>query len=137
MDEVDRQRGLRAGADLLIRGLRLQLDEQEQRHEETVARLDERYTATIRQLEAELADARRRLEVRNWADSVVTRLPIADSLWLAISKATGGNLHTSVIEILLRAGAAGVMIMACPARDCRHREGPRWLASPARRWRRT
>jgi coenzyme F420-reducing hydrogenase delta subunit/Pyruvate/2-oxoacid:ferredoxin oxidoreductase delta subunit len=39
----------------------------------------------------------------------------------------GGNLHTSVIEILLRGGAAGVMIMACPPRDCRHREGPRWL----------
>lgn len=40
----------------------------------------------------------------------------------------GGNLHTSVIEILLRGGAAGVMVMACPPRDCRHREGPRWLA---------
>jgi Pyruvate/2-oxoacid:ferredoxin oxidoreductase delta subunit/coenzyme F420-reducing hydrogenase delta subunit len=39
----------------------------------------------------------------------------------------GGDLHTSVIEILLRSGAAGVMIMACPPRDCRHREGPRWL----------
>ena len=38
-----------------------------------------------------------------------------------------GNLHTSVIEILLRGGAAGVMVLACPPRDCRHREGPRWL----------
>ena len=38
-----------------------------------------------------------------------------------------GNLHTSVIEILLRAGAAGVMVLACPPRDCWHREGPRWL----------
>jgi ferredoxin len=39
----------------------------------------------------------------------------------------GGNLHTSVVELLLRAGAAGVMIVACPPRDCWHREGPRWL----------
>jgi coenzyme F420-reducing hydrogenase delta subunit/NAD-dependent dihydropyrimidine dehydrogenase PreA subunit len=39
----------------------------------------------------------------------------------------GGNLHTSVVELLLRGGAAGVMIVACPPRDCRHREGPRWL----------
>jgi coenzyme F420-reducing hydrogenase delta subunit len=38
-----------------------------------------------------------------------------------------GNLHTSVIERLLRDGAAGVLILACPPRDCRHREGPRWL----------
>lgn len=73
VDEVDRQRGLRVGADLLIKGLRLQLDEAEARHAETIARLDERYTATIRQLEAELADAKRRLELRNWADSVVTK----------------------------------------------------------------
>jgi ferredoxin/coenzyme F420-reducing hydrogenase delta subunit len=39
----------------------------------------------------------------------------------------GGNLHTSVIELLLRAGAGGVLVLACPPRDCRHREGPRWL----------
>jgi ferredoxin len=39
-----------------------------------------------------------------------------------------GNLHTSVIEQLLRGGAAGVLVLTCPPRDCRHREGPRWLA---------
>jgi ferredoxin/coenzyme F420-reducing hydrogenase delta subunit len=38
-----------------------------------------------------------------------------------------GNLHTSVIELLLRAGAGGVLILACPHRDCWHREGPHWL----------
>jgi ferredoxin/coenzyme F420-reducing hydrogenase delta subunit len=38
-----------------------------------------------------------------------------------------GNLHTSVIELLLRAGAGGVLVLACPHRDCRHREGPIWL----------
>jgi coenzyme F420-reducing hydrogenase delta subunit len=38
-----------------------------------------------------------------------------------------GNLHTSTVELLLRAGAAGVLIVACPPRDCWNREGPRWL----------
>jgi coenzyme F420-reducing hydrogenase delta subunit/NAD-dependent dihydropyrimidine dehydrogenase PreA subunit len=38
-----------------------------------------------------------------------------------------GNLHSSVIERLLRGGARGVLIFACPPRDCWHREGPRWL----------
>jgi coenzyme F420-reducing hydrogenase delta subunit len=38
-----------------------------------------------------------------------------------------GNLHTSVIEMLLRGGARGVLVLACPPRDCRNREGPRWL----------
>jgi coenzyme F420-reducing hydrogenase delta subunit len=40
-----------------------------------------------------------------------------------------GNLHTSVIELLLRGGASGVVVLACPPRDCRHREGPRWLVA--------
>jgi ferredoxin/coenzyme F420-reducing hydrogenase delta subunit len=38
-----------------------------------------------------------------------------------------GNLHTSVIELLLRGGADGVLVLACPPRDCRHREGAHWL----------
>jgi coenzyme F420-reducing hydrogenase delta subunit/Pyruvate/2-oxoacid:ferredoxin oxidoreductase delta subunit len=38
-----------------------------------------------------------------------------------------GNLHTSVVELLIRGGAAGVLVLACPPRDCVHREGPRWL----------
>jgi ferredoxin len=38
-----------------------------------------------------------------------------------------GNLHSSVIELLLRSGAGGVLVLACPPRDCWHREGPRWL----------
>jgi coenzyme F420-reducing hydrogenase delta subunit/NAD-dependent dihydropyrimidine dehydrogenase PreA subunit len=38
-----------------------------------------------------------------------------------------GNLHTSVIEYLLRAGAGGVMVVSCPADDCRNREGAKWL----------
>jgi ferredoxin len=38
-----------------------------------------------------------------------------------------GNLHSSVVERLLCGGAGGVMVLACPPRDCWHREGPRWL----------
>ena len=37
-----------------------------------------------------------------------------------------GNLHTSVVEQWLRAGAAGVLVLACPPRDCWNREGPAW-----------
>jgi ferredoxin len=38
-----------------------------------------------------------------------------------------GNLHTSVIELLVRGGASGVLVLACPPRDCWNREGVRWL----------
>lgn len=43
--------------------------------------------------------------------------------------ATGcsGSLHTSVIELFLRKGASGVMVVSCPERDCSNREGPKWL----------
>jgi coenzyme F420-reducing hydrogenase delta subunit len=39
-----------------------------------------------------------------------------------------GNLHSSVVEMLVRGGAAGVLVIACPPRDCWNREGPRWLS---------
>ncbi len=38
-----------------------------------------------------------------------------------------GNLHTSVIELFVRRGAAGVIVCGCPPRDCISREGPKWL----------
>jgi coenzyme F420-reducing hydrogenase delta subunit/NAD-dependent dihydropyrimidine dehydrogenase PreA subunit len=38
-----------------------------------------------------------------------------------------GNLHTSVIEMLLRGGGGGVLVLPCPPRDCWNREGPKWL----------
>jgi len=38
-----------------------------------------------------------------------------------------GKLHASVIEMLLRGGSSGVLVLACPPRDCWNREGPRWL----------
>lgn len=38
-----------------------------------------------------------------------------------------GNLHTSVVELLVRGGVRGVLMLPCPERDCHHREGPKWL----------
>ncbi len=38
-----------------------------------------------------------------------------------------GNVHTSVIELLLRGGCGGVLVLTCPPRDCWNREGPQWL----------
>jgi ferredoxin len=38
-----------------------------------------------------------------------------------------GSLHTSVVEYLVRSGVGGVLIVACPPRDCKNREGPKWL----------
>lgn len=38
-----------------------------------------------------------------------------------------GNLHSSVVEYLVRAGAGGVMIVSCPPRDCWNREGVTWM----------
>lgn len=38
-----------------------------------------------------------------------------------------GSMHTSVVELLVRGGATGVLVLSCPPRDCWNREGPRWL----------
>lgn len=38
-----------------------------------------------------------------------------------------GNLHTSVLELALRAGAPGVFVLTCPLRAAPCREGPKWL----------
>lgn len=38
-----------------------------------------------------------------------------------------GNLHSSVVELLIRDGAPGVIVFGCPPRDCVNREGPKWL----------
>ena len=39
-----------------------------------------------------------------------------------------GSVHSSVVEQYLRAGAAGVIVAACPPRDCWNREGGAWTA---------
>lgn len=37
-----------------------------------------------------------------------------------------GTLHTSAVELLLRGGAGGVLVVGCPAHDGRTREGVTW-----------
>lgn len=71
IDEVDRQIALRAGADLLIKALRLQLDDQAREHADTVARIDARHAETVRGLEQQIADLQRRLDVGVKAEHVV------------------------------------------------------------------
>lgn len=38
-----------------------------------------------------------------------------------------GSIHSSVIELFIRGGAGGVLVLACPKEDCWNREGPAWL----------
>lgn len=40
-----------------------------------------------------------------------------------------GSVHSSVVEFLLKGGAGGVLVAACPPRDCWHREGTKWVAA--------
>jgi ferredoxin len=37
-----------------------------------------------------------------------------------------GNVHSSVVEFLIRGGSGGVLVAACPDRDCWNREGTKW-----------
>ena len=37
-----------------------------------------------------------------------------------------GSVHTSVVEFLVRSGVGGVLVAACPDRDCWNREGTKW-----------
>lgn len=83
IDEVGRQKTLRAGADLLIKGLRLQLDEQAAKHAEVIARIDERHGEIVRGLERQIEELEWRLNVGALAESVVTEtqeIPIPQDL---------------------------------------------------------
>ncbi|MFE0845332.1 hypothetical protein [Streptomyces rochei] len=73
IDEVDRQLALRAGADLLIKGLRLQLTDQEARHADTIARIDARHAEIVEGLERQIADLERRLQVGVLAESAAAK----------------------------------------------------------------
>jgi ferredoxin len=46
---------------------------------------------------------------------------------VAFPSGCAGSVHTSVIELILRWGVAGVYLLTCPGRDCLFREGPEWL----------
>jgi hypothetical protein len=63
VDEVARQKALRTGADLLIKGLHLQLNEQAAKHAEVIARIDARHGEIVRGLEQQLAELKWRLGI--------------------------------------------------------------------------
>lgn len=46
---------------------------------------------------------------------------------LVVEVPCAGNVHTAAVELALRSGFGGVMLVSCPPRDCRFREGPKWL----------
>jgi len=69
--EVERLRKLLAGAELLADGLRLQLDDQDHKHAETVRRIDERHGEVVEGLERQLAELQRRLDIACKAESAV------------------------------------------------------------------
>lgn len=73
VDALDRQIALRAGADLLIRGLRLQLEDQELRHAEVIARIDQLHAEVVDGLERQIEELERRLNRDVLAESVVTK----------------------------------------------------------------
>lgn len=63
IDEVERQKALRVGADLRIKALVVQLSDAEARHADTVARIDARHAETVAGLERQVADLERRLAI--------------------------------------------------------------------------
>jgi hypothetical protein len=72
-DSVDLLQCKLIGAQLLIKGLRLQLDDKDREHEATVSRIDERHAEVAAGLESELAELRRRLDIACRAETAVTR----------------------------------------------------------------
>lgn len=61
------------GAQLLIKGLRLQLDDKDREHEATVRRIDARHAETVRGLERELKELRERVAIACKAETAVTQ----------------------------------------------------------------
>ncbi|MEV7034544.1 hypothetical protein AB0N99_30485 [Streptomyces sp. NPDC093272] len=72
VDEVERQKILRVGADFLIKGLQLQLEEQAAEHHKVIARIDARHAEVVEGLEAQIAELERRISIGVLAESVVT-----------------------------------------------------------------
>jgi len=107
IDEVARQKALRTGADLLIKGLRLQLNEQAAKHAEVIARIDARHGEIVRGLEQQIADLERRLDVSTFAEAAAAKTQEIDVRSLQQRFETGG---------VLRLGAAPMAAVLNPGR---------------------
>jgi hypothetical protein len=93
VDEVARQKALRTGADLLIKGLHLQLNEQAAKHAEVIARIDARHGEIVRGLEQQIADLERRLDVSTFAEAAAAKTQEIDVRSLQQRFETGGVLR--------------------------------------------
>lgn len=70
-DAIDLLQCKLIGARLLIKGLRLQLDDQDRAHAATVRRIDERHGEVVRGLEQQIAEMQRKLDVACKAETAV------------------------------------------------------------------
>jgi ferredoxin len=77
-----------------------------------------------------LAPRGREVLVLGCRNGLAGRPALLDLAGVAVQPtACAGSLHTSVVELLLRAGVGGVYLLTCPPRNCLYREGPKWLAA--------
>jgi hypothetical protein len=95
IDEVERQQILRAGADLLIKTLRIQLDDAEARHAKVIARIDERHGEIVRGLEDQIAEFERKLDVACKAETAVAKTQEFDASEIRARFAAPMPLHQS------------------------------------------
>jgi hypothetical protein len=72
-DEVERLQRKLAGAELLMGGYRIQLEDLHNEHAETIARIDERHGEIVRGLEEQIAGLERRLNTRVLAEHVIAQ----------------------------------------------------------------
>ncbi len=82
--------------------------------------------AAVRALGAQTPLSGNEIVVLGCAWSAAARLPARAGV-RRFEVGCAGNVHTSSVEQLVRGGAAGVLVVSCPQRDCRGREGVQWL----------
>ena len=73
IDKVERLEVLLDGARMLIKGLRIQLEDQAAEHADAIARIDKRHAETVRGLEQQIAGLEHRLSVGVLAEHVVAK----------------------------------------------------------------
>jgi hypothetical protein len=72
-DEVETLRLKKVWADSLIKALRVQLDDQDRKHDEVIRRIDERHGETVRGLENQIAELERRLQIGVLAEAAAAQ----------------------------------------------------------------
>lgn len=72
-DEVETLLLKKVWADSLIKALRVQLDDQDRKHDEVIRRIDERHGETVRGLENQIAELQRRLRIGVLAEAAAAQ----------------------------------------------------------------